>query len=68
MENQASIREFFNKIQAAPTGNATPPWELLHTPPAAASRTASINGAPAISRMSASTGDDYGVGLPPMAG
>ncbi len=68
MENQASIREFFNKIQAASSGNAPLPWELLHTTPAAASRTASINGAPALSRIAASTGTDYGVGLPPMAG
>ena len=68
MENQNSIREFFNKIQAASAGNGPLPWELLHTPPAAASRTASISGAPALSRMTASTGEDYGVGLPPMAG
>ena len=68
MENQASIREFFGKLQAASSGNAPLPWELLHTPPSAANRTASINGAPALSRISASTGTDYGVGLPPMAG
>ena len=68
MENQASIREFFGKLQAASKGNAPLPWELLHTPAAAANRTASISGAPALSRATAAGGDDYGVGLPPMAG
>jgi hypothetical protein len=68
MENQASIREFFGRLQAASNGNAQLPWELLHTTPAVANRTASISGAPALSRTTANAGNDYGVGLPPTAG
>lgn len=64
MENQANIREFFNKIQAAAASNAPLPWELLHTS-ASASRAASTSN---LSRNVAYVGEDYGVGLPPMAG